>query len=212
MLGNVIHTEAKDMYISRVACIKGGLPQDTTALTVNRLCGSGLQAIVSAAQSITLGDTDVAVGGGVESMSRGGYLMPSLRWGQRMNDGGAIDMMVGALTAYNLALLGLAFSDWYWFSFGAIFVVGLCHAYFLTTVQVTLQTLVEDHYRGRVMSVFTLVWSLSVFSGFLLNTAGAFVGPRFALAGGAAIVLAYVWLSLVRATALRNLVLTPKPG
>lgn len=98
VLGNVIHTEAKDMYISRVACIKGGLPQDTTALTVNRLCGSGLQAIVSAAQSITLGDTDVAVGGGVESMSRGGYLMPSLRWGQRMNDGGAIDMMVGALT------------------------------------------------------------------------------------------------------------------
>jgi acetyl-CoA C-acetyltransferase len=98
VLGNVIHTEAKDMYISRVACIKGGLPQDTTALTVNRLCGSGLQAIVSAAQSIALGDTDVAVGGGAESMSRGGYLMPSLRWGQRMNDGGAVDMMVGALT------------------------------------------------------------------------------------------------------------------
>lgn len=98
VLGNVIHTEAKDMYISRVACIKSGLPQEATALTVNRLCGSGLQAIVSAAQSITLGDTDVAVGGGVESMSRGGYLMPSLRWGQRMNDGGAIDMMVGALT------------------------------------------------------------------------------------------------------------------
>ncbi len=98
VLGNVIHTEAKDMYISRVACIKGGLPQDTTALTVNRLCGSGLQAIISAAQAIQLGDADVAVGAGAESMSRGGYLMPSLRWGQRMNDGGAIDMMVGALT------------------------------------------------------------------------------------------------------------------
>src|SRR5678815_5578102 len=97
-LGNVIHTEAKDMYISRVACIKGGLPQEATALTVNRLCGSGLQAIVSAAQMIKLGDTDVAVGAGVESMSRGGYLMPTLRWGQRMNDGGVIDMMVGALT------------------------------------------------------------------------------------------------------------------
>jgi acetyl-CoA C-acetyltransferase len=98
VLGNVIHTEAKDMYISRVACIKGGLPQDTTALTVNRLCGSGLQAIVSAAQAIKLGDTDVALGGGTESMSRGAYIIPSLRWGQRMNDGAFVDMMVGALT------------------------------------------------------------------------------------------------------------------
>jgi acetyl-CoA C-acetyltransferase len=98
VLGNVIHTEAKDMYVSRVACIKAGLPQETTALTVNRLCGSGLQAIVSAAQMIKLGDADIAVGAGVESMSRGGYLMPTLRWGQRMNDGGVIDMMVGALT------------------------------------------------------------------------------------------------------------------
>jgi len=98
VLGNVIHTEAKDMYISRVACIKGGLPQDTTALTVNRLCGSGLQAIVSAAQSIQLGDTDVAVGGGVESMSRGGFLDPSKRWGARMGDSTQTDMMVGALT------------------------------------------------------------------------------------------------------------------
>ncbi|MFI4923366.1 MAG: acetyl-CoA C-acyltransferase family protein, partial [Burkholderiales bacterium] len=98
VFGNVIHTEAKDMYLSRVACIKGGLPQETPALTLNRLCGSGLQAIVSASQHILLGDIDVAVAGGAESMSRGGYLMPSLRWGQRMNDGGAIDMMVGALT------------------------------------------------------------------------------------------------------------------
>jgi len=98
VFGNVIHTEAKDMYFSRVACIKGGLPQETTALTVNRLCGSGLQAIVSAAQGIQLGDADVAVGGGAESMSRGAYVMPTLRWGQRMNDGGVVDMMVGALT------------------------------------------------------------------------------------------------------------------
>ena len=97
-LGNVIHTEAKDMYISRVACLKAGLPQETTALTVNRLCGSGLQAIVSAAQMIKLGDADIAVGAGAESMRRGGYLMPTLRWGQRMNDGGVVDMMVGALT------------------------------------------------------------------------------------------------------------------
>ncbi len=98
VVGNVIHTEAKDMYLSRVACLKGGLPDDSTALTVNRLCGSGLQAIVSASQSIMLGDNDIAVAGGTESMSRGGYLMPTLRWGQRMNDGGVVDMMVGALT------------------------------------------------------------------------------------------------------------------
>jgi predicted membrane metal-binding protein len=75
---------------------------------------------------------------------------------------------------------------------------------------VILQTLVEDHYRGRVMSVFALVWSLMFFSGFLLNTAGEWAGPHLALAGGAAIVLAYVWLSLARAPALRNLVLAPK--
>jgi MFS family permease len=122
------------------------------------------------------------------------------------------NVMVGALTAYNVALLGLAFSDWFWISFAMILVAGLCHAYFTTCVQVILQTLVDDHYRGRVMSVFTLVWSLAFFSGFLLNTAGAVTGPRLALAGGAAIVLGYVWLSLVRANALRNLVLTPKAG
>src|SRR3954447_8679243 len=97
-LGNVIHTEARDMYISRLAAINGGLPQTTSALTVNRLCGSGMQAIVSAAQSVLLGDTDVAVGGGVESMSRGGYLDPAARWGARMGDSKQIDMMVGALT------------------------------------------------------------------------------------------------------------------
>ena len=122
------------------------------------------------------------------------------------------NLIVTALTTYNIALIGFAFSDWYWVSFCAILVAGLCHAYFLTTVQVMLQTLVEDHYRGRVMSVFALVWSLMFLSGFLLNTAGAFAGPRLALAGAALIVLTYVWLSLVRATALRNLVLAPKPG
>ena len=98
VLGNVIHTEPKDMYISRVAAIKGGLPQASSALTVNRLCGSGLQAIISAAQTILLGDTDCAIGSGAESMSRAAYIMPNLRWGQRMGDGTVIDMMVGALT------------------------------------------------------------------------------------------------------------------
>ncbi len=96
--GNVIHTEARDMYISRLACVNGGLPHDTGALTLNRLCGSGMQAIVSASQYILLGDTDAAVAGGVESMSRGGYLSPSARWGARMGDAKMMDMMVGALT------------------------------------------------------------------------------------------------------------------
>ena len=122
------------------------------------------------------------------------------------------NLMVGALTGYNLALTGFAFSNWYWLSFGMLFVAGLCQGYVLTCVQVILQTLVEDRYRGRVMSVFTLVWGLIFFSGFLLNMAGSFVGPRVALAGGASIVLAYAWLSLSRGTALRNLVLAPRPG
>jgi acetyl-CoA C-acetyltransferase len=98
VLGNVIHTESKDMYISRVASINAGLPKETPALTLNRLCGSGLQAIVSAAQIIKLGDADVAVGAGAESMSRGGYLSPTQRWGARMGNAEVMDMMVGALT------------------------------------------------------------------------------------------------------------------
>ena len=98
VFGNVIHTEARDMYLSRVVAINGGLPHESGALTVNRLCGSGLQAIVSAAQYIMLGDTDVAVGGGAESMSRGAYANTTQRWGTRMGDAKVIDMMVGALT------------------------------------------------------------------------------------------------------------------
>src|SRR5438067_2885731 len=98
VFGNVIHTDAHDMYLSRVAAIKGGLPVETPAFTLNRLCGSGLQAIVSAAQVIQLGDADAAVAGGAEVMSRGQYWVPGLRWGQRMNDGAVVDAMVGALT------------------------------------------------------------------------------------------------------------------
>jgi acetyl-CoA C-acetyltransferase len=98
VFGNVIHTEARDMYLARVAAVNGGLPVHTPALTVNRLCGSGLQAIVSAAQAITLLDCEVAVAGGAESMSRGMYWLPGLRWGQRMQDAVAQDAMVGALT------------------------------------------------------------------------------------------------------------------
>ena len=98
VFGHVIHTEARDMYLGRVAAINGGLPPSTPGLTVNRLCGSGLQAIISAAQAIMLGDTDTAVAGGAESMSRAPYWLPDLRWGKRMQDAVAVDAMVGALT------------------------------------------------------------------------------------------------------------------
>ena len=98
VFGNVIHTEVRDMYLSRVAAVDGGLPVGMPALTVNRLCGSGLQAIVSASQAIMLGDCDVAVAGGAECMSRSPYWLPGMRWGQRMGDGTALDPMVGALS------------------------------------------------------------------------------------------------------------------
>lgn len=98
VFGNVIHTEARDMYLSRVAAINGGLSQDTPAVTLNRLCGSGLQAIVSATQLIQLGDCDAAVAGGAESMSRSQYWLPSQRFGQRMGNGEVVDAMVGALS------------------------------------------------------------------------------------------------------------------
>src|SRR6266481_1697334 len=97
VLGSVIHGDARDMYISRVAALEGGLPVGTPALTVNRLCGSGLQAIISAAQHIMLGDVHTAVAGGAESMSRAAYMLPSGRWGQRMGDAPAIDAMTAAL-------------------------------------------------------------------------------------------------------------------
>ena len=98
VFGNVIHTEAKDMYLSRVAALNGGLPAESGALTLNRLCGSGMQAIVTASQYIMLGDIDAAVAGGAESMSRAAYANVTQRWGARMGDAKDIDMMVGALT------------------------------------------------------------------------------------------------------------------
>jgi acetyl-CoA C-acetyltransferase len=97
VFGNVVHTEAKDMYLSRVAAVNAGITQDAPALTLNRLCGSGLQAIVSAAQAVTLGDADIAVAGGAENMSRAGYLSTGMRWGARMGDTAMIDMMTAAL-------------------------------------------------------------------------------------------------------------------
>jgi len=98
VFGNVIHTEARDMYLSRVASVNGGLPYETPAFTLNRLCGSGMQAIVSATQLILNGDCDTAVAGGAEVMSRGQYWLPAMRFGQRLNDGQVVDAMVGALT------------------------------------------------------------------------------------------------------------------
>ncbi len=95
--GHVINTEPRDMYLSRVAAIEAGIPDTTPAMNVNRLCGSGAQAIVSAAQSLMLGDADFALAGGAESMSRAPYILPQARWGQKMGDTGAQDMMLGAL-------------------------------------------------------------------------------------------------------------------
>ncbi|HEX5372749.1 MAG TPA: acetyl-CoA C-acyltransferase family protein [Aquabacterium sp.] len=97
VMGNVIPSVPQDAYISRVAALNAGVPQETPAFNVNRLCGSGLQAIVSAAQAIQLGDCDVAIGAGAESMSRGAYLVTSNRWGARMGDVKMLDFMLGAL-------------------------------------------------------------------------------------------------------------------
>jgi acetyl-CoA C-acetyltransferase len=97
VMGNVIPTEPKDAYLSRVAAIGAGIPQETPAFNVNRLCGSGLQAIISAAQTILLGEADVTIGAGAESMSRGPYLLPAARWGARLGDTQMLDYMNGIL-------------------------------------------------------------------------------------------------------------------
>jgi len=97
VFGHVINTEPKDMYLARVAALNGGVGQHVPALTLNRLCGSGLQAVISAAQAILLGDADIAIAGGAESMSRAPYIMPDARFGARMGESRMIDMMLGAL-------------------------------------------------------------------------------------------------------------------
>ncbi len=95
--GHVINTEPRDMYLSRVAAIQAGIPDTTPAMNVNRLCGSGAQAIVSVVQSLMLGDADFGVAGGAENMSRSPYIVPEQRWGQKMGDIRTLDMMLGAL-------------------------------------------------------------------------------------------------------------------
>lgn len=98
VLGQVIPSGPQDAYLARVAAVNAGVPVQTPALTLNRLCGSGVQAIISVAQMITLGECDVAVAGGAESMSRSPHIMPSVRWGQRMGDAAVVDALVTALT------------------------------------------------------------------------------------------------------------------
>src|SRR5262249_26155652 len=97
VMGNVVLTEPRDAYLSRVAAVSAGIPKETPAFGVNRLCGSGLQAIVSAAQTILLGDAEIAIGAGAESMSRAPYLAATARWGSRMGDAQLTDLMLGAL-------------------------------------------------------------------------------------------------------------------
>jgi acetyl-CoA C-acetyltransferase len=98
VFGHVINTEPRDMYLSRAAAIEAGVPDTAPAMNVNRLCGSGAQAIVSCVQALRLGDADFALAGGAESMSRSPYALTGARWGQKMGDTGAVDMMLGALT------------------------------------------------------------------------------------------------------------------
>ena len=96
-MGHVINTEPRDMYLSRVAAMEAGVPDTTPAMNVNRLCGSGVQAIVSVIQSLALGDADYGLAAGAESMSRGPHILPQTRFGQKMGDVAALDMMIGAL-------------------------------------------------------------------------------------------------------------------
>jgi acetyl-CoA C-acetyltransferase len=98
MLGHIINTEPRDMYISRVAAMQAGVPDTTPAMNVNRLCGSGVQAIISAMQALVANDADFALAGGAECMSRSPYILQAARWGQKMGDTKALDMMTGALT------------------------------------------------------------------------------------------------------------------
>lgn len=98
VMGQVIPTLPSDAYLARVAAVRAGIPHGAPALTLNRLCGSGLQAVISASQMIALGEIGVAVAGGAESMSRAPYLATGMRWGTKMGDTAMLDMMVGALS------------------------------------------------------------------------------------------------------------------
>ncbi len=108
VFGHVIHTEPADAYMARVVGMKVGIPKETPAFTVNRLCGTGVQAIVSGAQAIQTGDASVVLTGGAESMSRAPYWVPAARWGARMGDAGLVDPVLGALTdPFGTGLMGV---------------------------------------------------------------------------------------------------------
>ncbi len=124
----------------------------------------------------------------------------------KLNPGGVIVM---GLTLFSVSLLAFSISNWFWLSVILLALTGAAHIYFQTSASIILLTLVEEQYRGRVMAVYGILWSLLLLSGTLLNIAAEFVGPRIALATGATIVLAYVWLFLVRSSALINVSLEP---
>jgi hypothetical protein len=113
-------------------------------------------------------------------------------------------VLILGMTLFNATLVGFALSSWFWLSVALLTATGAAHIYFQTSANVILQSLVDEAYRGRVMALYGVVWSLLLLSGFLLNLAAEFVGPRAALAGGSGIVLAYVWLVTARSSALRN--------
>lgn len=118
-------------------------------------------------------------------------------------------VLIIGLTAFSASLIAFAFSDWYWLSLLLMGLTGVAHIYFQTSVHLILQTLVDDQYRARVMALHGLLWGLVLLSATVLNIAAEFVGPRIALATGASVVLVYVWLFVVRSSALRNVSLTP---
>ena len=120
------------------------------------------------------------------------------------------NLMLFALCTYCCALIAIALSVWFWLTFFLLILVGLGQANFLTCSQVILQTHVQDQYRGRVMGVFSLVWSLVYLSGFILNFMGSLIGPSTALILNALIVLSYAWLSMSKSVALKSLALAPK--
>jgi MFS family permease len=122
------------------------------------------------------------------------------------------NILITAVTLLNFALLGFAWSNSFWTSAVLVAFAGLGHSHFLTGTQVILQTLVEDSYRGRVMAIFSLVWSMMVLSGFLLNLGAEYIGPRWALTGGTIVVLCFVWGSLSRSVSLKQVSLSPKPA
>jgi MFS family permease len=121
-------------------------------------------------------------------------------------------VLILGLTLFSLSLVGVALSGWFWLTTGLLVFTGVAHIYFQTSSNIIIQSLVEDEYRGRVMSLYGILWSLMLLSGTLLNFAAEFVGPRVALSGGAIIVLIYVWGFLVRIRSFRHISLERGPA